>query len=161
MTDKKMYAAYGSNLHTAQMSVRCPDAEVYGKAELKDYELVFRKNPKYAVANMEPRAGSAVPVLLWKSSRQDEAALDQYDCWPSLYKKETLRFQMRDQTVPAMVYTMTARHLPGIPLWSYIRTLAAGYRECGFDVTVLKTALDRSEELLRQEQPDGQFVLEF
>ena len=161
MTDKKMYAAYGSNLHTAQMSVRCPDAEVYGKAELKDYELVFRKNPKYAVANMEPRAGSAVPVLLWKISRQDEAALDQYDCWPSLYKKETLRFQMRDQTVPAMVYTMTARHLPGIPLWSYIRTLAAGYRECGFDVMVLKTALDRSEELLRQEQPDGQFVLEF
>ena len=30
-----IYAAYGSNLDLSQMYIRCPGAEIYGRAELK------------------------------------------------------------------------------------------------------------------------------
>jgi len=62
---KKMYAAYGSNLNFAQMEHRCPDATFYGAAELKDHELLFRGSPTSAVATIEPKEGSSVPILLW------------------------------------------------------------------------------------------------
>lgn len=40
--NRKIYIAYGSNLHQQQMKYRCPDAEVLGTAMLQDYELEFR-----------------------------------------------------------------------------------------------------------------------
>ena len=61
-----LYIAYGSNLNLPQMALRCPTAEVVGKSELKDYELLFRGGRRGAVATVEPKEGSSVPVLLWK-----------------------------------------------------------------------------------------------
>lgn len=71
-----LYIAYGSNLNLPQMALRCPTAEVVGKSELKDYELLFRGGRRGAVATVEPKEGSSVPVLLWKIRKQDEASLD-------------------------------------------------------------------------------------
>ena len=78
-----MYAAYGSNLNFAQMEHRCPDATVYGAAELKDHELLFRGSPTSAVATIEPKEGSSVPILLWEISAKDERSLDRYEGFPS------------------------------------------------------------------------------
>ena len=58
-----LYIAYGSNLNLPQMAVRCPTAEVAGKSELKDYELLFRGGRRGAVATVEPREGGSGPVL--------------------------------------------------------------------------------------------------
>ena len=49
-----LYIAYGSNLNLPQMAFRCPTAEVVGKSELKDYELLFRGSHYGAVATVEP-----------------------------------------------------------------------------------------------------------
>lgn len=76
---QRLYIAYGSNLNLEQMAFRCPTAKVVGKSELKDYELLFRGGRRGAVATVEPKAGSTVPVLVWEIQKKDEASLDLYE----------------------------------------------------------------------------------
>ena len=147
MENQITYAAYGTNISVAQMAVRFPDARVYGRAELRDHELVFRGPSGSAVATVEPREGGAVPVLLWRLSRRDGRALDIYENWPVLRKKVVLGVQMNSRTVPATVYIMAQGYPPGRPAQHYCDILAEGYRTCGFDPAVLETALARSQEV--------------
>ena len=67
-----LYVAYGSNMNLPQMALRCPTAEVVATSELKDFELLFRGSRSSAVATVEPKEGSSVPVLLWKIREKDE-----------------------------------------------------------------------------------------
>lgn len=97
MENQITYAAYGTNISVAQMAVRFPDARVYGRAELRDYELVFRGPSGSAVATVEPREGGTVPVLLWRLSRRDGRALDIYENWPVLREKKILEVQMNSR----------------------------------------------------------------
>lgn len=56
-----LYIAYGSNLNLPQMALRCPTAEVVGKSELKDYELLFRGGRRGAVATGGTQGGQLRP----------------------------------------------------------------------------------------------------
>ncbi len=157
---ESIYAAYGSNLNLAQMAVRCPDAKVLTKARLDGYELVFRGSPHGAVATIEPREGSSVPILLWTISKKDEQALDRYEGYPSFYGKQSMTFQAEEQDVSAMVYVMTPGHPAGVPSRFYLSTIMEGYQDCGFDPAPLKLAMRRSHELMEQEATHGhQFTL--
>lgn len=70
---QRLYIAYGSNLNLEQMAFRCPTAKVVGKSELKDYELLFRGGRRGAVATVEPKEGSTVPVLIWEIQNRDRS----------------------------------------------------------------------------------------
>lgn len=150
--DNTIYAAYGSNLDLSQMSIRCPGAEIYGRAELKDHELVFRGRAKHAVATVEPRTGSAVPILLWSITQQNENALDRYAGWPSFYRKKTVDVEMKGRAVSAMLYVMVPGHAPNYPSWMYFDSLIANYHECGFDPALLGRAMERSGELMQEKK---------
>ena len=152
MDTAMIYAAYGNNLDLSQMSIRCPGAEIYGRAELKDHELVFRGRPNHAVVTVEPQTGSSVPILLWKISQRHEKSLDRYACYPSFYRKKMMDFQMGYQTIPALIYVMALGHRPGYPSWLYFDTLVAKYQECGFDPALLGKAMERSGELIQLEK---------
>ena len=78
----RLYMAYGSNMNLEQMADRCRTAEVVGKGILKNYELLFRGARHGAVATVEPREGSSVPVVLWEIGARDEVALDCYEGYP-------------------------------------------------------------------------------
>lgn len=80
----RLYMAYGSNMNLEQMADRCRTAEVVGKGILKNYELLFRGARHGAVATVEPREGSSVPVVLWEIGAWDEVALDCYEGYPRL-----------------------------------------------------------------------------
>ena len=147
MEEQITYAAYGANISVAQMSVRFPDARVYGRAELRDHELVFRGPSGSAAATIEPKEGGTVPVLLWRLSRRDGRALDIYENWPVLREKKILEVQMNSRTVPATVYIMTPGYPSGRPAQHYCDILAEGYRTCGFNPAVLEAALARSQEV--------------
>ncbi len=97
MENQITYAAYGTNISVAQMAVRFPDARVYGRAELRDHELVFRGPSGSAVATVEPREGGAVPVLLWSSPGGTGWALDIYENWPVLRPKGVLEVPNEQQ----------------------------------------------------------------
>lgn len=74
-----LYLAYGSNLNKRQMAHRCPTAKFICTSVLEGYELLFRGGHGSAVANVEPKKDSSVPVGIWEIDDRDEKALDIYE----------------------------------------------------------------------------------
>ncbi len=136
---KKLYIAYGSNLNLKQMERRCPDAEILGTAMLKDYELEFR-----SVATVVPKKGSAVPVLIWKISPQDEKNLDRYEGFPLMYRKEEYEIDLNGEKITGMAYVMNGGQIcsPGL---GYQRVIAQGYHENHLDMKFLNQAVYRAK----------------
>lgn len=132
----KLYVAYGSNLNLAQMAHRCPNAKVVGKGILKDYQLTFRH-----VATIEPEKGAETPVGVWEITPACERALDIYEGYPRMYRKETVDVEMMDGTTKqAMVYIMNDGE-PSLPNEYYYGTIRRGYADVGLDEKYLYTAL--------------------
>lgn len=148
----RLYIAYGSNLNLAQMAHRCPTAKVVGKGKLKDYELLFRGGRRGAVATVEPKEGSAVPVLLWEIRKKDEESLDLYEGYPHFYDKQTLEVESNGKKVSAMAYIMTPGHVFGVPSGYYVSTIEQGYEEAGFDTQVLADAIEQAYEKADQQR---------
>ena len=98
---EKLYIAYGSNLNLEQMAHRCPTAQVVGASMLKNWRLMF-----YSVATIERHKGGKVPILIWRIQPRDEQALDRYEGWPCLYRKERLRVTVNGRGVYRLVYIM-------------------------------------------------------
>lgn len=144
---ERLCIAYGSNLNLGQMKHRCPTAKVVGAARLQDWRLWFRGSPHSAVATIERERGFQVPVLVWRIQHRDELALDRYEGWPVLYRKETLWLTVKGKRVRAMVYIMNETGHPyGAPSIGYLSTIREGYESAGFDAGVLYDAVTRSKE---------------
>lgn len=79
----KLYMAYGSNLNLRQMALRCPTAKVVGTKMLDGYQMIFQQ-----VATIVPKEGATVPVAIWQIDAECERALDRYEGFPTLYRKE-------------------------------------------------------------------------
>jgi gamma-glutamylcyclotransferase (GGCT)/AIG2-like uncharacterized protein YtfP len=140
MRKKRLYAAYGSNLNTAQMAERCPDARQVGTGNVNGMRLVFRGAYEGAVANVEPSEGESVPMLVWEISPADEAALDRYEGFPYLYRKEDVKVRLSGKSVAAMIYVMNEGYPPGRPSCHYYSVIREGYEEAGFDTDALRQA---------------------
>ena len=149
----KLYIAYGSNLNIEQMGFRCPYAVPLGTAALDGYRLMFRGGYN-AVATVEPMVGGSVPVLIWEITPRDEEALDRYEGWPKLYRKETVTVAFCGKPVEAMVYIMNEVYPYGLPGKYYLGVIKEGYASAGFDTTVLDDAMAASESLMYDDEPD-------
>lgn len=149
-SNERLYIAYGSNLNLEQMKHRCPTAEVVGTAVLRNWRLMFRGGSHSAVATIERSQSSQVPVLVWRLQPQDELALDHYEGFPFLYRKETLRVTLNGKQVYAMIYIMNESNHPyGMPSVWYLSTIKAGYQSAGFDIGVLSGAVRKSKEAMK------------
>lgn len=138
----KLYVAYGSNLNTAQMANRCPTATVYGKGYIDDYELIFRR-----VATIDKKAKSRVPVGVWEIQPRDEMALDRYEGYPHLYRKEMITVNLGKEQVEAMVYIMNeTQGRYALPHKTYYDTIDVGYKDIGLDTRYLLNAVVRTAE---------------
>lgn len=142
----KLYLAYGSNLNLAQMAKRCPTARVVDSLTLDGYQLLFKGPHDAAVATIEPQQGSRVPVLVWEITPEDEAALDHYEGWPILYRKETITIPIGKRLSKAMVYLMNDNRPLGLPGCYYYSIILEGYKTAGFDVGILRQAVSDSTE---------------
>ncbi len=139
----KLYLAYGSNLHKAQMRRRCPSAKALGSVMLQDAQLVFR-----GVADVIYAPGQITPVGVWRIYREDEEAMDKYEgVRGKFYNKEMVEL---DDGQEALLYVMSST---GIfpPSQYYYETCKQGYRDFGLDIAYLENALQQS--YLRK-QPD-------
>ena len=144
MKTKRIYLAYGSNLHLGQMERRCPDAKPIGTTMLHDYQLLFRGGTRGAVATVEPKEGGRVPVLLWTISARDEQSLDRYEGFPFLYRKEMVTVDLDGKPTEAMVYIMNEGRPLGAPSTVYYNTILEGYRANGLDPCYLRWGLEDS-----------------
>ena len=141
--ENKLYVAYGSNLNLTQMARRCPMAKVVGIGKLKDYQLTFRK-----VATIEQVNGTETPVGVWEITPNDELALDRYEGYPHLYRKEMVTVEMKDGAVEAMVYIMN-NGKPSMPYQEYYNTILKGYEDVGLDTKYLQAALNDTQKRMR------------
>jgi len=147
----KAYLAYGSNLNIEQMAWRCPNARIVGATAIKNYQLLFRGGRKSAVATIEPMKGGSVPVLVWEITPADEAALDRYEGFPFLYRKENLEVCIEGKKVTAMAYIMNDNRPLGTPSCYYYSTILEGYKTAGFDVDILRHAVSASAGTIEDE----------
>ncbi len=144
--NEQLYFAYGSNINLEQMAWRCPGAEVFGPAVLEGYELLFRGNSRRGsgVATIAPKEGSQVYGLLWRITPGNEASLDIYEGYPSLYEKETLTVRTpNDRSFAVMAYVMTDELLlvPAPPSLSYYNGIKEGFVDNDLPLEPLRDAL--------------------
>ena len=119
----KKYIAYGSNMNVEQMSRRCPNAKPIGKTVLKNYKLIFK-----GVADIEKSESEEVPVVVWEITKECEKALDIYEGYPRLYRKEYVQIEINGKTELAMVYVMN--YAKGAkPSEYYYNVIKQGYKD--------------------------------
>ena len=157
---EKLYIAYGSNLDRRQMARRCPTAEVVCSGMLYGHELLFRGSQFGAVATVEPKPGACVPVLVWKLRPSDERALDLYEGYPHLYRKENLSVTMDGGERDIMAYVMTGEREYGVPARSYYETIARGYADAGFDIGVVPFPVSWTVKM-KKKQKETQDILSY
>lgn len=146
----RYFAAYSVGVNRTEMAKRCPTAKLLGASTLKNYRLVLRGSHAAALANVEPMKGYSVPVLVWEITSADESALDQYEGFPYLYEKQSVRIRLDGKLVSAMIYTMTGNRPLGKPSAFYYSAMLAGYKEAGFAVDILRTAVSASDSAAEQ-----------
>jgi len=140
----RLLVAYGSSLNRKQMAHRCPTAKLIGASTLRNHRLLFRGPHAAAVANVEAMKGRSVPVLVWEITSADEAALDRYEGFPYLFEKRQFRIRLDGKLVSCIAYGMTGDHPLGKPSAFYYSGILEGYKDAGFDVDVLRTAVSES-----------------
>lgn len=136
---KKLYIAYGSNMNLEQMKRRCPLAKAIGKTVLKNYKLVFK-----GVADIERSEDAEVPVVVWEITKECEKALDIYEGYPRLYRKEYVQIEIDGKIELAMVYVMN--YTKGAkPSEYYYNVIKQGYKDFGIKTETLEIALAESQ----------------
>ena len=122
------YFAYGSNLNVQQMAQRCPDAEIVGSAYFPKWRLIFR-NVASIVYTGNP--DDMLPVGIWEITDACERALDRYEGFPSLYRKEIINGMM--------TYVMNSDTISP-PSHYYYNTIYDGYINFDLDTQHLEEA---------------------
>ena len=137
----RLYAAYGVGINRTEMAKHCPTAKSIGVTELKNFRLAFRGGKACGTATIEKIKGGSVPALLWEITPQDEAALDRLIGSPELYRKETLKVRWNGVTVETFSYSLLGDKPLNRPSAFCYSTLLEGYKAAGFDMEILKVAV--------------------
>lgn len=154
---RRYYIAYGSNLNTEHMRFRCPQAEIIGTSEIKDYELLFKGSQTGSYLTVEKKKGGSVPVAVWATTDADEASLDRYEGFPTFYYKAEMELPVKDistgkiQNRKCYVYIMHEDRQLGSPSKFYVRTCLDGYRDFGFDEKILMKTIKNSRRMSHEE----------
>ena len=137
------YFAYGSNLHHAQMKRRCPKCSYIKKYILNGYQLTFRS--KYGACDIEKMKGKKVYGAIYLISKCAEKRLDDYEEYPTLYKK--IYFNLKGNRV--MTYTMVRKTKLVPPTERYLNIVKQGYKDCKLNIKSLQIALQPVTHLQR------------
>lgn len=139
---RKLYIAYGSNMDTRQMAVRCPKAKLIGTSEVEGYRLLFKGSKTGAYATIEKAEEYKVPVLVWEITEEDERNLDRYEGYPNFYYKKDVSVSVNGKQKKAMAYIMDERRTLGEPRYWYYEVMEDAYLKFHFDLGILEKALE-------------------
>ena len=122
------YFAYGANLNIENMRHRCPNARRIVKFQMPNYKLVFK-----GVADIEYSYGDSVEGVIWDITDKCEKALDIFEGYPFLYRKEYFTVKLYDKlaedfgdTAEIMFYAMNNGNY-GEPNINYFNCIHDGY----------------------------------
>lgn len=153
------YFAYGSNMDTQQMAVRCPGARLIGTARLHEYLFLINA---YGVATVVPVPGAIVQGILWELTPDNVDSLDIYEgVEGGLYFKEYVNVESENcSIINALIYIASnstpAKPAPPSFYLQRIQTAAQKHgftvdyppQGSGYEVNVLSK--DEVESLLRK-----------
>lgn len=151
--EEKYYFAYGSNMNLDQMEHRCPDAEVVGRAVLKDYRLAFRGGLN-GVASILPEQGKEVQGILWKITPRCERSLDFYEGYPNLYGKKEISVQTaKGEVASVTVYIMNEPYQsqPALPSLFYLKGILDGCRQNHLTQKEVRQAVEETKKELGEQ----------
>ena len=156
----KLYFAYGSNLHKAQMRSstpalpdrtgeylnRCPDSHEIAPYILEGYRLAFvgeasRRWGRGGVATIIKSPDDCVLGAIYSISHDDETTLDRLEGFNPLnpptgrYVKVASLFKYNDQ--PVMAYIASEQTSENKPNIKYLNTIRAGLIAWGYSVEIL------------------------
>lgn len=138
-----LYFAYGSNLNKKEMKMRCPNSRPMGVLTLKDWQLMFR-----VYLTIEQKEGMEVPIAVWDVPEEDIKALDEYEGYPSLYRKEKMSIDGKE----GIIYIMNNEDIPYmLPQHTYFYRCRHGYEDFGFNFKYLNSALERTYKEMMKE----------
>ncbi|UCE84864.1 MAG: gamma-glutamylcyclotransferase, partial [Deltaproteobacteria bacterium] len=137
-TMRGLYFAYGSNMCSARLAERVPDARAVGPAQLPDHRLVLNKPgvDGSAKANVEPQPGAVVWGVTYEVPVSDLARLDRYEVG---YRRLPMRvYGAAEATIDAEIYVAVRTTRDIVPFDWYKRLLLAGAREHGLPVSYVE-----------------------
>jgi len=121
-----LHFAYGSNMSSALMRRRCPQACALGTATIRGWEFVITPDGFGSIA---PRAGGVVHGVLWRLTPRDLAAINAYESLDSgLYVRRLLPVEHGGRRELALVY-VARRRGRGRPRPGYISVVTGAARE--------------------------------
>lgn len=141
-----LYFAYGSNLDLAQMTRRCSDPRVVGRATLPGYRIAFAGMSVTwegkGVATIMPVQGGRVDGLLYELNAADVERLDSWEGCPTAYDHQEVVIRAEQgRERRAFVYAKRHRALrPNPPGELYLGVLRREYARLGFDPAPLELA---------------------
>ncbi len=140
MNPVRYYLAYGSNLNKTQMMNRCPNAKCIGTSVIKGYRLAFD-----LYLTIKKDDSKEVPVGVWEIDETDEKALDRYEGFPTIYRKEYIKVEVNGLQKLCLVYIMNnvPNRIGVKPTNEYILRCEKGYKDFGFDINILNSAENR------------------
>lgn len=125
----RLYFAYGSNMDSAQMEVRCPTAQLLGPAVLAQSAFFINAN---GVASVRPDAAKRVHGLVWRLEAEDERALDRYEgVSHRLYEKRVVPVTFRGESLQALIY-VASETSPGVPRAGYLEQVVTAMKASAF-----------------------------
>jgi gamma-glutamylcyclotransferase (GGCT)/AIG2-like uncharacterized protein YtfP len=137
---KIYYAAYGSNLNVEQMKLRCPNAVPFITYNIWGYRLIFR-----GVADIiKSHRHDYVQTMLWHITPECEAALDRYEGFPHLYRKQYWNYPYAKEW-KVMAYVMNRGEIRP-PSQTYYNSIVDGYFDHGLCTRSLSAARRESEQ---------------
>lgn len=145
----RLFLAYGDNLNTEQMEMRCPGATAIGAGVINGYRLMFKGSTSGNFLTIEQADGYEVPVGVYEVTEEHERSLDHHKEYPTCYYKKNMRITIVDfdgnpMEVDAFVYIMREERGLGAPSERYINTVKQGYADFGFDFQYVEQAIEYS-----------------
>jgi gamma-glutamylcyclotransferase (GGCT)/AIG2-like uncharacterized protein YtfP len=129
-----LYAAYGSNMDSAQMAERCPHSPQHGSGWLEGWRLTFGGEDlgwEGALATVVEDGAERVFVVLYDVADVDEGELDRWDGLTlGYYRKIRVRVQTLDGDVAAWLYVLNG-YEGGLPSARYLGILADAAEQAG------------------------------
>jgi hypothetical protein len=129
-----LYAAYGSNLDPAQMSLRAPHSPPRGSGWLQGWRLTFGGEDRGwegALATVVESPDDQVFVMLYDVHDGDAAGLDRWEGSDlGLYRKIRVRIDTLDGEALAWLYVLDA-YEGGLPSARYLGILGEAAEAAG------------------------------
>ena len=125
----RLYFAYGSNMHPAQMLSRCPHSKAVAKATVKGYKLAINSR---GVATIVKSENSRVSGVVWKISASDEAALDFFEgVHVGAYAKLRMDLCLGENRIASALVYVDKNSEAGVPRAGYLEKIIRGAKFFG------------------------------